>query len=70
MYGWMDGCLQDVITLAVAPSVCVLRQCVCLPDELLLGRFDSFTETSSVLALGTSLSSATEGKKVSILTLY
>lgn len=50
-----------MLTLAVAPSVCVFRHCVCLPDGLLLGMFETFTEISSVLALGTLLSLATEG---------
>lgn len=50
-----------MLTLAVAPSVCVFRHCVCLPDGLLLGMFETFTEISSVLALGTLLSFATEG---------
>lgn len=55
-----------MLTLAVAPSVCVFRHCVCLPDGLLLGMFDTFTEISSVLALGTLLSFATEGVKTYI----
>lgn len=52
---------KEMLTLAVAPSVCVFRHCVCLPDGLLLGMFETFTEISSVLALGTLLSLATEG---------
>lgn len=52
---------KKMLTLAVAPSVCVFRHCVCLPDGLLLGMFETFTEISSVLALGTLLSLATEG---------
>ncbi len=49
---------SDEITLAVAPSVCVLRHCVSLPGEGLHGRVVSLNEISSVLAVGTFLSSA------------
>lgn len=48
----------EMITLAVAPSVCVLRHCVSLPGGGSLGRVVSFNEISSLLALGTPFSSS------------
>lgn len=51
----------EMITFAVAPSVCVLRQCVSLLGGQLLGRgVVHFNEISSVLALGTMFSSSAE----------
>lgn len=52
----------EVITLAVAPSVCVLRHCVSLPGGGSLSRVVSFNEISSVLDLGTSSLSAKKEK--------
>ena len=57
----------EVITLAVAPSVCVLRHCVSLPGGGSLGRVVSFNEISSVLALGTAFSSS-DNKETNKLT--
>lgn len=51
-----------MITLAVAPSVWVLRHCVSLPGGGSLGIVVSFNETSSVLALGTLFSSSAKQK--------
>lgn len=48
----------EMITLAVAPSVCDLRQCVSLLGGQSLGRVASFNEIFSVLALGTTFSSS------------
>lgn len=47
-----------MITLAVAPSVWVLRHCVSLPGGGSLGIVVSFSEASSVLALGSLFSSS------------
>lgn len=48
---------QDMITLAVAPSVCVLRHCISPSGGVSFGRLVSFNEISSALALGTLFSS-------------
>lgn len=50
---------DEMITLAVAPSVCVLRHCVSAGGGS-LGRLVSFNEISSVLALDSMFSSSAE----------
>lgn len=50
----------EMITLAVAPSICGLRQCVSLLGGQSLGRVVHFIKTSSALAFGTMFSSSTE----------
>lgn len=54
---------HEMITLAVAPSVCVLRHCVALSGGCSLGSVVSFNEISSALALGTLFSSSAKKKK-------
>lgn len=57
----------EMITFAVAPSVCVLRQCVSLLGGQSLGRVVHFNEIASVLALGTMFSSSAEKEAKKII---